>query len=311
MGYTIGVSLRQSDAQVLILDAAGHKVATHMLKTDGPLESLPDLLRHALDSWVKRADGPRGRLLGIGVGAPGAIDASEGRILHSTLLKADDVPLGTLLAAQFGCSVLVDHDARLAAVAEATEGAGQNVSHFLLFLINPRWNAPTLELRSYGSALFLDGRVYRGAHSAAGEMDRRLAPHRDLIGGQADLEALTTADAPLTPLLTEVGALAADSIATIVNLLDVQRVILGGTFGVPNLQLVERIRDLVSERLITGPDRRLEIVSSRGGAEAIARGAAISAFNLILENGSLLNSPVAEHSPTSMVDQVDFSAMAE
>lgn len=294
MGYTLGISLQQKQSQVLVLNAAGQKNAILPLDTDAPLDQLPQRLQAAITEWTTQQNGLSGRLLGIGVGAPGAIDSNTGRVLHSTLLKADDIPLGKLLADQFSCPVVVDHDARLAALAEATEGAGRDVTHFLLFLINPRWEGDAIAFRSYGSALFLDGKVYRGAHSAAGEMDTALAPPRDLTGTREDYDALLSADAPMTPLLESIADMSASSIATIINLLDVQRVVLGGTFGIANNAMVQRIHDQISRRLIAGPDRHLEVLISTAGAEGIARGAAISAFNLALENGSILDASLID-----------------
>jgi predicted NBD/HSP70 family sugar kinase len=288
MGYTLGLSLRRGTVQALAVDAAGERVAETALEVNGPLEDVPAQVRAALRQWLDARGAPTGRLLGIGAGVPGAIDTDSGLVLHSTSLEADNVPLGRLLAEQFECPVVVDHDARLAAIAEADSGAARGASHFLLFLINPRWEPPHLHLRAYGSALFLDGRLYRGAHSSAGEMDELLAPRRDLVGDAGDLAALTHADAPLTPVLEGLGRAVARTLSSLVNFVDVQRVVLGGTFGLANGALLELIRAEALRHLIAGPDRQLQIVPSLTGAEAVARGAAIAAFNAALDGGHLL-----------------------
>ncbi len=98
------------------------------------------------------------RLLGIGLGVPGTVDAQRG-IVDSPILGWDRVALGQTLREELGLPVLIDNDVNTLAVAERLYGRGRDAEHFLTVTIG----------RGVGLGIVVGGDLYRGAHGGAGE----------------------------------------------------------------------------------------------------------------------------------------------
>src|SRR6185437_8869267 len=178
------------------------------------------------------------------------------------------------LAERLGCPVTVDNEATLGALA-----------HLDL--------APDLVYVSagigVGGGLVLDGRVYRGARGLAGELghvvvDRsgpacgcggrgcveRYAGTAALLAdaGAADLDALVAAlaegDGRAVAATTRAAAALGTGLASVLNVLDVPVVVLGGTFA--------RLAAAVAPALVLASDH---------GDDAAVRGAAESVLDAV------------------------------
>jgi glucokinase len=94
----------------------------------------------------------------VGFGIPSLVSA--GRSVASVHLPLDDVPFDDLMAERLGLPVWVDNDVNAAVMAEHRVGAARGASHAVMFALGT----------GIGGGLVLDGRVYRGATGAAGEL---------------------------------------------------------------------------------------------------------------------------------------------
>ena len=96
----------------------------------------------------------------IGVGVPAIV--LEGGSLRVNL--SSGLPAGSTLrdslSRRFATDVLVDNDASLAALGELLYGAGTGESSLALLTLGT----------NIGMGIVVDGRIYRGAHGAAGEI---------------------------------------------------------------------------------------------------------------------------------------------
>lgn len=114
-----------------------------------------------IDSVRRRAAAEGLALDGIGVGVPGVVDPTAGRIGG----EASHVPdlagqeLATILGQRFGLPVFVDNDVNALALAELTFGLGRG-AHSLVVL------APGT---GFGAGIVLGDRLVRGAHGFGGE----------------------------------------------------------------------------------------------------------------------------------------------
>ncbi|MBI4064341.1 MAG: ROK family protein [Elusimicrobia bacterium] len=91
---------------------------------------------------------------GMGVAAPGPMDAKRGVLLRAPNLSGwENIRLKSLLEKKFRVPVALENDANAAALAEALWGAGKGKRHVLFATIST----------GIGTGLVIDGRLYRGA----------------------------------------------------------------------------------------------------------------------------------------------------
>jgi glucokinase len=107
---------------------------------------------------------------GIGVGVPGVTLHEQGIITWAPSLNWRDYPLKAKLHEHFDLPVIVDNDLNLATMGELWFGAGQNVQNMVLIAIGT----------GIGAGIVIDGRLYRGAHEASGEVGY-LLPGREFL----------------------------------------------------------------------------------------------------------------------------------
>lgn len=108
---------------------------------------------------------PRGhgvRLRGVGVGAPGLIDARRGVIRRLVNVPGGwrGVPLKRLLERRLRCPCAIDNDVNAMALGEWTFGAGRGTRHSLYITLGT----------GVGGGLVIDGRLIHGVSGSAGEI---------------------------------------------------------------------------------------------------------------------------------------------
>ena len=97
----------------------------------------------------------------IGVGLPGFIDSVNGIVRSLTNVAGwSEVPLRAILAERTGLAAIIENDAKAMAYGEWKYGAARNGRHVICITLGT----------GVGGALILDGRLYRGAQLAAGEI---------------------------------------------------------------------------------------------------------------------------------------------
>ncbi|MFJ6216467.1 ROK family protein [Streptomyces sp. NPDC092296] len=262
-GYAAGVHLDRDWLTVLLADLAGRQVGC----VEGPFRSAGE--PGAVPAEVAARLGevaaavPAGRLLGVGVGCPGPLDHRTG-VPHRVpgLPQWDGYPLRAALAERLGLPVLVDKDTNAAVLAEP-QPAGSSVYVHLG--------------SGLGAGLVLDGALYRGPRTNAGEFGHqtvRLDGPRCACGNRGCLEALCLAalragDTVGAARLVGVG------VANVVRLLDVDRVVLGGraVLAAPEV-FVREVAAQVAERIPDPGWRPVPVTVARAGRRAVAAGAA-------------------------------------
>src|SRR5258706_11141706 len=120
-------------------------------RSTNPFEALANLLAPHLAT----PDGER--LLGVGLGVPGFVDARTGQV-EAPLLGWRHMPLAGYLSQLLDVPVLVDNDVNTLAAYEHLYGLGRSYEDFLTL---------TLGL-GVGAAIVCGGDLRRGGHGAAG-----------------------------------------------------------------------------------------------------------------------------------------------
>ncbi|MFA5043478.1 MAG: ROK family protein [Kiritimatiellia bacterium] len=110
---------------------------------------------------LRRFGTGRRRPAGIGVGVPGFVDFKRGFIYNLTNVPGwTRVPLAGMIKKRFGLNVFVDNDVNAFALGECVYGAGRRFSQAVFATLGT----------GVGGAVVIDGRLYRGAYSMAGEI---------------------------------------------------------------------------------------------------------------------------------------------
>ena len=101
-----------------------------------------------------------GEFASIGVGIPGQVEPSSGRVTHAVNLGVDDLEFGSQLGARLGVGVRVENDVNAAALG-VYQLLADEATHSMAYL-----NLGT----GLAAGLVLDGRLWRGSRGAAGEI---------------------------------------------------------------------------------------------------------------------------------------------
>jgi glucokinase len=114
----------------------------------------------------------------IGVSFGGPVDSARGLVILSHHVPGwENVPLRDQLQEEFGVSVAVENDANIAALGECKFGAGQGCESLLYVTVST----------GVGGGWVLDGRIYHGADSMAGEIGHTIGQSLTNSGTRATL----------------------------------------------------------------------------------------------------------------------------
>lgn len=311
-GFVVGVkfAIRAVTCVITDLDATVlHASETPLPVSDQGQQLFPpgaaiQVTIRAIEALLAQGQIERSRLLGIGVGVNGIVDAESGTSLVAPHFGWRDVPLAAPLAAHFGIPVYLENDARTLTIAEQWFGAGRGVEHFVTIVVG----------YGIGAGVVTNGQVYRGAQGGAGEFGHivlQLDGPRCSCGKRGCLEALAAEPAILrelqaalaagqpsalatspAPTLEDVAA-AADTgdelaqrvlgaagrwlgigIANLVNVLNPELLIINGEAVRGGRWYFEPMEQAMRAHAFDGLAGSLRILTEPGGNEVWARGAA-------------------------------------
>lgn len=128
-------------------------------------ESLVEIIGAHVEDMVTASGIDRSTFLGLGVATPGPI-TNGGDLLELPLSRAwRNVPLRRMLAERLHCGVIVQKDGEAAAIGERWIGQNSRASDFVYLYFGT----------GIGSGLVLNGDIYRGTSSNAGEFGQLAA----------------------------------------------------------------------------------------------------------------------------------------
>ncbi|WP_431036355.1 ROK family transcriptional regulator [Streptomyces sp. P6-2-1] len=219
-------------------------------------------------------------LLGAGLAAPGPLDHRTG-VLHkvSGFPGLDGLPLAAALAGRLGLPVVLDKDTNAAALGRALAGDARAFAYLHLGT-------------GLGAGLVLDGRLYRGPRTGAGELGHQVVALDGppcVCGNRGCVEALCLAALAAGDTAGAARVLGTAA-ANLAGLLDVELILLGGhrIAAAPDA-FVRGVRAAVDARASrTGTERvRVRLAEGADGAEA-AGGVAGGGDRVIAEGAAQL-----------------------
>jgi glucokinase len=153
-----GVDLGGTQVRVALARADGRITAT--AKTRTAAVGGPEGMAEWVATQIERLRG-RAKVRRIAIGSPGPLDPQHGKLINPANLPGwEGAPLAALVSRAAGIPTLLQHDAKLAALAEYHRGAGRGSRH----LVYITWST------GIGGGVVIDGQLFSGAHGSAGEL---------------------------------------------------------------------------------------------------------------------------------------------
>lgn len=240
-------------------------------------------------------------VLGIGLSLPAPVDFPAGRVVGPSVMRGwDDFDIRGWMGTRFDAPVFVENDVNLMTLAEARR-FWPDVGQLLYVKLGT----------GIGSGIIADGRVYRGAQGAAGDIGHirtsrtdgppcrcgklgcveasagGWAMARDLRALGLDCEdargvlALVQAGNPhAIRLVRKAGRIVGEVVASVVSVLNPSVIVVGGTLADAGEHLLSGIRELVHQRSLPLATRDLSIATASGDRNVNIIGAAM----LVLES---------------------------
>lgn len=309
-GYTIGADVGERGVAVELFDFSLEMVDREFRggQVNAGPEDIEADLSDAIAALRERNLERWPRLIGVGLGLPGVVETgADGR----QVLYAQSLGWGPHTIPDSygdGMPVHAENGAKTLANAELWYGAARGVEHAAVVLLG----------RGAGLGVISEGQIYRGAFSSATEWGHtkiRFGGARCRCGGLGCIEAYVGADAlldgwraaggefegtgwqALGALLDDADAGGAGApvldlalealgagIGNVVNLLNPQRIVVGGWVG---MRLMERYPDRIGEVIRRNSLERsaaqFDLVAASFGGDTVALGSALIPIEALID----------------------------
>jgi glucokinase len=253
-----------------------------------------------IESLIKRQDIRKKDIRGIGVGLPGLVDALHGVVRFLPNIPGwKNVPLKKELEKKLGIPVFLENDVNLITLGEWKYGAGKGVENLVCMTLGT----------GVGSGLILDGHIYRGPGFAAGELghvplneegpacgcggygclesyvgNKRLVLRAQQIvkKDSVTLEGMYALAKQGDPgglnFWKETATHIGNSLVGVVNMLNPQRIVIGGGVSNNHEFLFSTINDVIQKRAMLTQASMVKIVRARLGNDAGVLGAQVLVY---------------------------------
>jgi predicted NBD/HSP70 family sugar kinase len=159
-GFVVGLKLTEEDVIGAITDLEATVIANHTTTLpDHELGTILAAMEAVVHSLVATAGIPASKLLGVGLGLAGIINAHQGMVRYSPIFGWRDLPLAALLQGKLRVAVRIDNDVNTLTLTEQLFGAGQGFDDFLTVTVG----------RGVGLGIVVNGQLYRGGNRGSGE----------------------------------------------------------------------------------------------------------------------------------------------
>ena len=285
----LGIDFGHSHVQVAIADMARNVRAERRCDLDvnhHAIEALDTSARLAAETLAESGF-ERSSLVGAGIGIPGPVDREHGTAGSATILPGwVGLRIASEMQRRLGIPVEIENDANLGALAELTWGAGRDCSNF----------AYVKAATGIGAGLVIDGRLLRGASGTAGEIGhttldeegalcycgnrgcletvasgpsiiRLVANGSDGADGSAltlehVVELVVDGDVRARRAVSDAGREIGVAVAGLCNLINPERVIVGGMLSRAGEVLLQPLRESLRRHAVQAAAEKVEVVQA-------------------------------------------------
>lgn len=294
-GYVVGIDLGATKIGMGLISPADEIIARERMPTaawEGP-GSVVTRIAEVIGRW--RRELPSAEAIeAVGICTPGPVDHATGYVLDPPNLTGwRDVPLRDMLRQRLGIPVVLEHDAKAAALGEFHYGAGRGARSMVYIVVGT----------GVGAAVIVDGALYRGSHNSAGEVGhitldrfgelcscgnrgcvetfvsgpalaRRYQTALDAAGqglpptpgehitGEVVYEMACAGDPLARQVIEEAGNALGYAVATLAMILDIELYVVGSSVARCGDMLLEPARRAVSKGAFASVARRVRITTT-------------------------------------------------
>jgi len=304
--HLIGLDLANSEFRGAIVNLRGeiqHRINIPVQDRDG--EAALALVYQLLDELIAYAGSP---ILGVGIGAPGLLDAQQGIVHAAVNLDWRDLPVGNILTERYGVPVYIANDSQVAALGEFTFGQHDEAENLAVLKVG----------RGVGAGIIIAGDLYYGDGYGAGEIGHfkvvengepcrcghfgcletiastqaivrqakhvattqsastlhRFAASPEAITTDVVLDAIKVGDAALAEIIANAGRYLGFAVAGLVSILNIETVVVAGSAARFGAVLLEPLRQEMQRRSLPQLAQNTHVVASQLGDDIVILGAA-------------------------------------
>jgi predicted NBD/HSP70 family sugar kinase len=278
----VGIDFGHSHVGAAVADLGHNVLSERREELDVNREAVQalDCAARMFGEVLARAGVHRERVIGAGVGLPGPVDRAHGAAGSSTILPGwVGLRIASEMEDRLGVPVQIENDANLGALAELTWGAGRDCSNF----------AYVKAATGIGAGIVIDGRLLHGATGTAGEIGHTTLDERGILcycGNRGCLETVASGPAIVglvgpvdgAPLsLARIVELASEgdvrcrravadagreigvAVAGLCNLINPERVIVGGLLSQAGEVLLRPLRESIRRHAVQAAAQTVEV----------------------------------------------------
>jgi len=158
--YVIGLKLAADHVTGALTNIQAKVIVKRTVFLKGrSLDNVLSCITDIVVSLLKDGNVQKTKLLGVGLGMAGIINAENGQLKYTSIFDWHDVNIVEMLTKRLKVPIYVDNDVNTLALTENWFGAGRGMDNFLLVTVG----------RGVGMGIVINGQIYRGSFGGAGE----------------------------------------------------------------------------------------------------------------------------------------------
>lgn len=311
MSNRIGIDVGGTNVKIALVNEKGGIVYSNSIPTRAEMgyEYTINNMKEAVKDLLKETNLNSKDIEGMGFGFPGQIDCKNGVVrLAPNIPGWVDVPIAQIMEKEFGIATRVDNDVRCAALGELNFGAGIGCENLICITVgtgigsgliingklvrgasNAAGEIGHIKLDITGGPLC--GCGDRGCLEAFASGPSIVAMAEEYIKGGKSTKYRELANPEITPYIVSVAAQEGDAVAkriftiigeyigvglaSVVNLLNPEKIIIGGGVAAAGDILMNPIKETIAKRAMPISAAAVEVVPAQLGNTAGVIGASL------------------------------------
>ena len=313
MTKRIGIDVGGTNVKIALVDGEGKIIYSNSVPTYAQMgyEYTVNNIKQAIRDLMKETNTDAKEIEGIGFDFPGQVDYKTGVVkLAPNIPGWINVPIAQMIEEEFNIPTRIDNDVRCAALGELKFGAGKGCENFVCITVgtgigsglvingqlvrgaaNAAGEIGHIKLQMNGGPICGCGDTGCLEAFASGPSIVAMAQEYLKGGKSTKFREMAGADGEITPYIVAKAAEAGDpvgkrsfeivgadigmGIVSVINLLNPEKVIIGGGVAAAGDLLLDPIRKTIKERAMVVAGNSVEIVPAELGNSAGVIGASM------------------------------------